>query len=77
MIAAAATTTTSPGQLILSLVLLGIFIGLYFLPTIVALLRHVPNVVQVALLNFFLGWSFIGWIVALVWAAKPLPQPAR
>ncbi|MGH9544707.1 MAG: superinfection immunity protein [Terriglobales bacterium] len=43
---------------------------LYFLPTIVALLREKHDTVSIFLLNFFLGWSLIGWIVALVWAFK-------
>ena len=43
---------------------------LYFLPTIVALLREKYDRVSIFLLNFFLGWSVIGWIVALVWACK-------
>jgi hypothetical protein len=43
---------------------------LYFLPTIVALLREKYDKVSIFLLNFFLGWSVIGWIVALVWACK-------
>ena len=42
----------------------------YFLPTIVALLREKYDKVSIFLLNFFLGWSVIGWIVALVWACK-------
>jgi hypothetical protein len=28
---------------------------------------------QIAVLNFFTGWTFIGWVIALVWALKPLP----
>jgi hypothetical protein len=42
----------------------------YFLPTIIAVLRHVPNVGSVAVINTFLGWTFIGWIVALSMAAR-------
>ena len=38
---------------------------LYFLPTIVALLREKYDRVSIFLLNFFLGWSVIGWIVGL------------
>jgi len=67
-----------------------ISVGVYFLPTIVAVARHKTNVLGIFLVNFFLGWSVIGWIVALVWAVStervdqplspqmtPLPQPAR
>ncbi len=45
-----------------------ITLALYFLPTIVAAVRHHRNVVGILLLNFFLGWSFIGWVAALIWA---------
>jgi hypothetical protein len=43
---------------------------LYFLPTLVAVLREKHDKLSIFLLNFFLGWSLIGWIVALVWACK-------
>jgi hypothetical protein len=43
---------------------------LYFLPTIVALLRERHDRLSIFLLNFLLGWSLIGWIVALIWACK-------
>ncbi|HKT69026.1 MAG TPA: superinfection immunity protein [Terriglobales bacterium] len=53
--------------------LFGPFFGfgfvIYFLPTIVALVRQKRNVVSILLLNLFLGWTLIGWIVALVWAS--------
>jgi hypothetical protein len=41
----------------------------YFLPTLVALVRHKRNTVSILLLNLFLGWTLIGWIIALVWAS--------
>ncbi len=52
-----------------------LLITMYWLPTIVAAVRHSPNAVAVAVLNFFLGWTIFGWIIALIWAlaAKPLP----
>src|SRR3954462_15413890 len=43
---------------------------LYFLPTIVAVLRERHDKISIFLLNFFLGWSVIGWVVALIWAFK-------
>jgi hypothetical protein len=43
---------------------------MYFLPSIIALLRSKRDTLAIFLLNFFLGWSVIGWIVALIWAAK-------
>jgi hypothetical protein len=55
------------------LVLIGLFF--YFIPTVVAAARHVPNVGSVAVINIFLGWTFIGWIVALAMAARSGAQP--
>jgi len=40
-------------------------LSLYFLPTIIAALKHKPNLTNIALLNIFLGWSIIGWVIAL------------
>jgi hypothetical protein len=51
---------------------------LYFLPSIIALLKSKRDALAIFLLNFFLGWSVIGWIIALVWAAKSdIPAVAR
>jgi hypothetical protein len=51
-----------------------LLLGLYFLPTIVATARKVPNVGSVFVINVFLGWTFIGWVVALAMAARSRPQ---
>ncbi len=50
--------------------LLIVVIGLYFLPTIVAVTRKVTNTGSVAVINFFLGWTMIGWVVALAMACR-------
>jgi hypothetical protein len=52
------------------LVIIAILIALYFIPLIVAVLRKVPNVGSVGVVNFFLGWTFIGWVVALAMACR-------
>lgn len=49
---------------------LGMSIIMYFLPTIIALVRSKRDTVAILVLNFFLGWTLIGWIIALVWALK-------
>ncbi len=50
---------------------------LYFLPTIVVLVRKVKIGASIVVINLFLGWTFIGWVVALAMAVsaetKPLP----
>ena len=48
-------------------ILLTLFL-LYWLPTIIAVVRHAPSALGVAMVNFFLGWTVIGWFLALVWA---------
>ena len=58
--------------------LIGIWSVMYFLPSIIALVRSKRDTLAIFLLNLFLGWSVIGWIVALVWAAKnDAPMVAR
>jgi len=45
-----------------------VLIVMYFVPTIIAIIRQHRNGVPVALLNLFLGWTVIGWIIALIWS---------
>jgi hypothetical protein len=52
------------------------FIG-YWIPTIVALIRDVPNKGSVIVINLFLGWTVIGWVVALAMAARSHPAPPQ
>lgn len=42
----------------------------YFLPTIVAVMRRHGDLLAVAVVNVFLGWTVIGWVVALAWSVK-------
>jgi hypothetical protein len=56
----------------------GLGLVFYFLPAIIALVRHKRNGISIFLLNFFLGWTLVGWVVALVWAVTvdvPAPRP--
>ena len=57
-----------PGPLEFGLLLIVIIGPLYFLPTIVALVRHHRNRLSIIILNLLVGWTFIGWVIALVWA---------
>lgn len=54
-------------------IILLLSVGLYFIPTIVAAVRQVPNLGSVIVINLFLGWSIIGWVVALAMAARSKP----
>ena len=51
--------------------------ALYWLPTIIAVARKQPNVMAIAALNFFLGWTVIGWIISLVWSLAAVQPPAQ
>ena len=55
------------GMLILFLVVLGI----YFLPTTIAMMTGSSLVAAVFVVNLFLGWTGLGWIGALVMAVLP------
>jgi hypothetical protein len=52
------------------------FIGLYFLPSIVASNRKHHNIGAVVVVNVFLGWTFVGWVVALAMAASAVRSAA-
>ncbi len=54
----------------MELIISGSILGgiLYFLPSIIAILRRKRNGCAIILLNFFLGWTIIGWVIALVWS---------
>jgi hypothetical protein len=45
-----------------------ISLGVYFLPTIIAVVGTHHNAGAIFVLNLFLGWTFLGWVIALVWA---------
>lgn len=51
-------------------------IGLYFLPAIIAAVRHTHNATGILLINLFFGWTLIGWVVAMVMAICSAPYYA-
>jgi hypothetical protein len=48
------------------------FIGtlfiMYWLPTIIAIVRQAHSALGVFLVNFLFGWTVLGWILALIWS---------
>jgi hypothetical protein len=50
------------------LMILLVLLGLYFIPTIIAVGREHKNCLAIFVLNLLLGWTFIGWVIALVWS---------
>jgi Superinfection immunity protein len=49
-------------------------IGVYFLPTWIALARRPQLTRSVVIINLFLGWTGAGWIVALAIACTSVPK---
>ena len=47
---------------------LAMFLGLYFLPSIVAFRRGHPSKAAILILNTLLGLTILGWVGSLVWA---------
>lgn len=45
-----------------------LFVIVYFMPTLIAIISGNRNALAIFALNFLLGWTFLGWIVALVWS---------
>ena len=57
--------------------ILAILFVMYWLPTLIALIRRSPAAKGVAVVNFFLGWTVIGWIMALIMALAAAPATQR
>jgi len=57
----------------LVVVLLTFAVLLYFLPSVVASVRGVPDFGLIFIINLFLGGTFIGWFVALYMATRTVP----
>jgi len=51
-------------------VLVGGSLALYLLPLIVGLLRRVPDIGSVAVINVLLGWTLVGWAAAMALALR-------
>lgn len=72
LVAQSESDSTGPGIYYIAVITT---ISFYFLPTIIGVIRKVPNVVSVFVMNLFLGWTLIGWVVALAMAARTAPPP--
>ena len=48
-------------------------IGLYFVPSLIAVARQTHNATGIFLFNLFLGWTGIGWFIALLIALCSTP----
>lgn len=64
----AASSSSDGGNALLGLVMIGVIIAGYFLPSIVAWNRGHHQKPAILVLNLAFGWTVIGWFAALVWA---------
>jgi len=59
-----------PIAIFISLIIFGIAVAVYFIPTIIAFKRKKKDRLAIAALNLLLGWTFLGWVIAFVWSLK-------
>lgn len=48
-------------------------VGIYFLPSLIAVAHQTHNTTGIFLLNLLLGWTGIGWIIAFIMALVSSP----
>lgn len=53
---------------LLGVLLIGISIFLYFLPTIIADNNKHTALVGILIVNIIAGWTLFGWVICLIWA---------
>lgn len=53
-----------------NLILFGVGIVVYFVPTMLALYRNCHATAWIVLVNALLGWTIVGWFAAIGWAAS-------
>jgi len=57
------------GFIFMLVLIVFLFLAVYFVPSFIAIGRKHSNLMQITLLNTFLGCTFIGWVLALIWAS--------
>lgn len=62
---------------IITVLVFGLAVCLYMLPSIIAYKRYHNNGACIALVNLFFGWSVLGWLVALIWSLSANVQPEK
>ena len=56
--------------IVILLIISVIGLALYFLPSLIAILRSHHQWGAISIINLFFGWTFIGWVVSLAWAVS-------
>ncbi|RYG96441.1 MAG: superinfection immunity protein [Alphaproteobacteria bacterium] len=62
---------------ILLAVVCAIALGLYLLPSIIAIFSAHPTAVGIIVLNVLLGWTVVGWVAAFVWSCIKSKPPMQ
>lgn len=55
---------------LIGLTVITTLITAYMLPTLVAVVRHAPDLAAVTVINILLGWSVFGWVLAMALAVR-------
>ena len=58
-------------------IVLLVFVAIYFIPFIIAVIRNVKNRMSVFFLNLFLGWTVIGFFVLIFYAGLTNPASSE
>ena len=56
--------------LLVKIIVIIVSLSFYYIPTIIGIIRKKKDIIAIAVLNTFLGWSLVGWVISLVWALK-------
>ncbi len=56
--------------LVIGLFVIAAMIAVYFLPTIIALIRNHHQQGPIFIICLLTGWTGIGWVVALAWSVS-------
>jgi hypothetical protein len=79
VLAGPAATSTNAGAgiagVLVFIVIVLVAFAAYWVPTIIAYSRRVPNLGSAVVINFLLGWTLVGWAVALAMAARSTTSP--
>ena len=62
---------------IMTISLIILAIGVYLIPTSIAMSRKTSTMGAAIVVNIFLGWTFIGWVVALAIAMSGTRQETQ
>ncbi|MFK8069119.1 MAG: superinfection immunity protein [Gammaproteobacteria bacterium] len=61
-------------SLITGILLIGISIAIYFIPSWIAAGRNHHNMGAIFAINLLLGWTFLGWVAAIVWSLTAVKE---